>query len=368
MKPFIPLLQPLYDLGIDPKTGLPLKMENNVSNLEMGMRMILNRLDSTQTITRFKYKNLPKGLSGDIIERTIYYRGKCCIFYEKTSERFYALPCTMGKGGLDEYGRYRTAKPVLYQGGTFEDPDQDYEFINNLDLNVIYELPEEQEIDIKMFDNSCVIVYDHTRELNANNNIARAIEVQPLILAESEAYPFARTNIISNSGVRAFRVTDSSEAPRVDELGRKVTDSAKRGLPFLGVQGNLEFQDLTDGGSPMKSEEYLLYLQSLDNFRQGTIGVGDGAIFEKKAHMLNREAGMNGMCPGQILSDALNQRVEAFNILNAIYDQEIEIELSEDLVPKLEEQEGFENNQDSISGSDNGSDNGSEGENYDTDD
>ena len=59
---------------------------------------------------------------------------------------------------------------------------------------------------------------------------------------------------------------------------------------------------------------------------------------------------------------------EHLNILNAIYDQEIEIELSDDLVPKLEKQEGFENNQDSISGSDNGSDNGSEGEDYDTDD
>ena len=342
MGAYLPLLQPLIDLGIDPRTGLPLKAEaGSECCLELGMNMILNQLDCTQTINRYKYRFLPRGLDAEVIERIIYYRGACCIFYNKEQNKFYSLPFNIGKQGLDIYGRYKSVVPMIFSGGT--DDTKDEVFIQGLDLTVIYDIPLDEEITLDMFENGCVLLFDRTRQVNPNNLLSRWNMVQPLIAAEAEAYPFARTNIISNSGVKAYRVTDATEAPRVDELGRKATNCAKSGKPFMGVQGTLEFQDLTSGGSATKSEEYLLYLQSIDNFRQGTIGVGDGAIFEKKAHMLNREAGMNGMCPGQILRDGLDQRLKAFKIFNIVWDQLVEVDISDDLDMGVDQ---AQNNQD----------------------
>ena len=77
-------------------------------------------------------------------------------------------------------------------------------------------------------------------------------------------------------------------------------------------------QELTDGAT-LKAEEFMLALQSLDNFRLSTYGIDNGGLFQKKAHELQSEADINGGPVGLVLQDGLSIRQNFCNIVNSIW-------------------------------------------------
>ena len=85
----------------------------------------------------------------------------------------------------------------------------------------------------------------------------------------------------------------------------------------MTIIGNIEFQELTSGQLG-KAEEYMLAMQSLDNFRLSGYGIDNGGLFEKKAHELQTEADINGGPVGLVLQDGLSIRQNFCNIVNSI--------------------------------------------------
>ena len=90
-------------------------------------------------------------------------------------------------------------------------------------------------------------------------------------------------------------------------------------------------QELTDGAT-LKAEEYMLALQSLDNFRLSTYGIDNGGLFEKKAHELQSEADINGGPVGLVLQDGLSIRQNFCNIVNNIWGTSIWCEPAENIM------------------------------------
>ena len=78
------------------------------------------------------------------------------------------------------------------------------------------------------------------------------------------------------------------ESSNVVAANRSVDSAALNGQRYIPIVGNLEFQDLA-GGDVAKAEEFLLALQSLDNFRLSLYGLDNGGLFQKKSHMLEAE-------------------------------------------------------------------------------
>ena len=136
----------------------------------------------------------------------------------------------------------------------------------------------------------------------------------------AEAYPMARTAMLANSGIKAMRVNDQDQEQNVRLASQSVQNAAVSGDPWIPIVGNIDFQELTSNGTALKAQEFLLYMQSLDNFRLKTYGLDNGGIFEKSAHTLESEQSMNvGGQQSRVYQDGLTIRQNFCDIVNSVW-------------------------------------------------
>lgn len=315
--------------GINPKTGLPLKMGSlDDCGRKNDIRIALRIMDEQDAIRRFNWYNLPNGLTGELIERILYYQGQAAFFYLEATDEFYFLPYALA-GGIDVYGRYNTITPLPFNGGTTSSDDgkkKPKPWIVGLEKKVIKKMPE--TIDIDNFLDGCVLLHDYSKQ-RSEEIIARQVVNDPILDVMAEAYPMARTALIANSGIKAMRVQNGDQQANVQEASDSVQRAALTGKPWIPVVGEVEFQDFTSQGSAMKSEEYLMYMQSLDNFRLSTYGLENGGIFQKKAHELQSENDMMTSTRSRAYTDCLTLRQEFCDLVNAVWGLGIAVEASE---------------------------------------
>ena len=287
-KPYLPNMPMIQQIGFNPKTGLP-EPFGKKAGMECEIKKQLRILDEQNAVNRYTWYNLPSGLTGQLLERILYYRGQAMFFYMETNGRFYFLPYELS-GSIDVYGRYLGTTPLQFAGGTIvNEKGKEKPWINGLIKHPVYEMPA--ELDEKIFLDGCVILRDYTNQIS-ENIIPRQLLQDPLLGIMSEAIPMARTSLIASSGVRGVRVQDQDQAFSVEEASKGIQEAALTGKPLVPIVGSTEFQDLTNG-SALKSEEYMLYLQALDNYRLSLYGLDTGGLFQKKSHMLEAEQSVN---------------------------------------------------------------------------
>lgn len=316
-------LNALYAAGIDPKTGLPLKYTNNtqISCLTKDqIKMQLRVLDEQNAVNRFKWYNLPDEIPAQLLERILYYRGKGMLF--TLNGKFYFLPFALN-GTIDCYGRYMGVSPLPFNGKTTTDKDPD-SFLPGKIFNPIYDVvtPDEyidkpiEEL-ISMIEDSAVILYDYTPQMS-QEIIARQILNDPILDLMAECYPFMRTALINSTGVLGMRVNTEGEAIKVDIANKQVNAAALMGNRYIPIEGSVDFQELS-AGNVSKSQEFLLAMQSLDNYRLSLYGLGEGGIFQKKSHMLESEHEDNMGNVGLVMEDGLANRQRFATICNSLF-------------------------------------------------
>ena len=332
--------------GFDPMTGLPInfaKQGMTKPQLKNNIKIALRILDEQNAVNRYEWYNLPDGLDGELLERILYYNGQGMFFYVPELNKFYFLPYAL-EGTIDLYGRFINTKALPWNGGTSDD-GKAREFPNST-RKVVYSLYDLfSDTDSKEYtpDNCCVLLHDYCKQ-RSETNISRQIINDPILDAMSEAFPLARTSLISNSGIKGMRVQDENQQSNVVSAAMSVTDAALSGNPWIPVVGFNEFQDLTSAGSALKSEEYLLYLQALDNFRLSLYGLKNGGLFQKKAHMLESEQDMNDGNIGLVYKDGLKLRQQFCDIVNGIWGLGIWCDVPEEIA-------GIDRNGDGVVGS-----------------
>lgn len=330
----------IVQAGIDPKTGLPIKLGDDKINYlsKADIKKQLRIIDEQDAVNRFTWYNLPKGLNSRLMERILYYKGQGMFF--KLGDNFYFLPYALD-GTIDVYGRFTGVTPLPFNGTTSKKGKDDKEipWIQGLIRTPKYdvELPEDYideetgEILVnKILDtqeNSCVLIKDYTEQIS-QTNIARQILQDPVLDVMSDMFPFMRTALLNGTGVQGMKVGNQTEQANVELASRSVNDAALSGRKWIAVVGDLDFQDLT-GGQVAKAEEYLLAMQSLDNYRLSLYGLDNGGLFQKKSHMLEAEQNMNTGNTGLVLQDSLKCRQDACDIINSIWDLDIWCEASE---------------------------------------
>ena len=308
----------LIAAGIDPKTGLPIKLSSGDQFLLRGTYNALKILDEQNAVNRYKWYNLPSGLDSNLIERILYYKGQLMFFYCPTDDKFYALPFALNSS-IDIYGRFKSVQGLPFNGTNEEKGIEAFSRV------VVW---SEEEIDDSTFENGCILLTDYTKAISQIIT-PRSVLQDPIIQAMSEAMPFARTSLISNSGIKGFRVGNENDVASVKEASKGLTNAALTGDPFVAISSNVEFQDLTSAGSALKSEEYLIYLQALDNLRLSLYGLKTGGLFQKKSHMLESEQEMNESNTLLAYQDGLNMRQRFCDFVNAIWGLGIWVEPSE---------------------------------------
>lgn len=330
----LPDIQSLIMAGIDPITGLPIRMDPGTKGLKENFRKQMRVLDEQDAINTFTWYNLPNGLTGRLIERILYYKGQAIFFYMKQNDTFYFLPYALN-GNIDVYGRYLGVTPLTFGGGSKEDKIWIQDLIYK-PLYDIWSLDREESVDP---DTYCVILKDYTEQLS-QLIISRQILNDPLISVMAEAFPFARTAIIANSGIKGYRVNDEDQKINVDAASKSVTRAALEGEPWVPIVGNIEFQELTSQGTALKSQEFLLYLQSLDNYRLKLHGLDQGGLFQKKAHMLEGEQEENSGNSLLVYQDRLSNRQHFCDMVNALFGLGIWVEASEGATQNDEDMDG----------------------------
>lgn len=314
----------LIQAGIDPKTGLPLKLAQAGTNY-INLEQQFHNIDKADALNRYTWYGLPPELSPQLIERVLYYRGQGALF--KLQDKFYFLPYALD-GTIDVYGRYTGITPLPFNG-TANDGDPEKPWIQGLNFKPVYERPNLAEIAEKspeqieeMLEKSCVILHDYSPGLS-QAIIPRAQLQAPIISFMRDCLPFMRTALLNSTGVLGVKVAGDSEAAEVKQASITINEAALHSEKFVPIIGSIDFQELT-GGTVARAEEFLLALQSLDNLRLSMYGLDAGGLFQKRSHMLEAEQEMNTGNAGLVLDDGLKLRQDFCMIVNMIWGDELD--------------------------------------------
>ena len=326
----LPDLETLWQAGINPKTGLPTKFGSSKCTIKEDIKKYLRLIDEQDAVNRYVWYNLPANLTSQELERMIYYKGQLCFFYDKDLEEFYFMPFCLD-GSIDFYGRYNTIHPVPMTSGTDDKGNKaQAQYLANKKLKCVYGIKLPEELTKKDLMESCVLLHDYTKQLSQMIQ-PRVVVNDPLLDVMAECVPFMRTSMISSTGIKGVRVQDADQQQNVTDGSRSLEHAAMTGNPWVPIIGNIEFQELTDGPTG-KIEDYMLAMQSLDNLRLSGYGLDNGGLFEKKSHILQTEADLNGGPVGLVLQDGLSIRQNFCNIVNSIWGLGIWCEPAENVV------------------------------------
>lgn len=317
----LPDVNTLIQAGFNPATGLPYKFGGNedTSPLKEAIKAQLRILDEQDAVNRYRWYNLPNGITGQMLERMLYYTGQLAFFYMSETNKFYILPYGLSapkdSTGLDVYGRFTGITPVRYCSSGSKKETQ--AFIKGLIKRPIYD-EFINELDFEPITDGCVLIRDYTQQ-RGETEIPRQILQDPVLDAMAEAFPMARTSLIANSGVAGMRVNDENAYSNVEAASKSITKAALNGKKWVPIVDQIEFQELTNGGSALKGEEYLLYMQAMDNYRLSLYGLKNGGLFQKKSHMLESEQAMNDGTTTLIYEDGLTIRQRCCDLINIIW-------------------------------------------------
>ncbi len=317
-KPAILDIDTLIQAGINPKTGLPVKLGGRRCSTKEDIKRAIRKNDEQIFVNRYTWYNLPMNLTGAELERMLYYKGQLAFFYLKDLDEFYFMPYALD-GTIDFYGRYNTIHPVPMTSGTDDKAGKaQAQYLSNIKLNCVYGIKLPEELKEEDLTNSAVLLHDYTKQLSQTIIPTQQVN-DPIIDLEAECMPYLRTALLMGTGVKGVRVADADQADSVREGSRSMIDAATHAEPYVPITGAIEFQELTDG-KVAQAQEFLMSMQSIDNFRLGLHGVQNGGLFEKSQYINNSQTDMNyaGGDIGLTLQDGLNIRQNFCNIVNSL--------------------------------------------------
>lgn len=313
-------LQTFIQAGINPKTGLPIRMGSpNEGIYKEAVKKTVRIIDEQDAVNRYKWYNLPCNITSQELERMLYYRGQLAFFYVPSMEQFFFMPYALD-GGIDFYGRFNRIHPIPFAEGTTDEEKRKFaeqrNYLSTLKLNCIYDVFTD-DLTEDALEYSCVLLHDYTKQLS-QTIIPRQQIQEGIIDIISDCVPFMRTAMLNSTGIMGLRVQNEDEQSNVIAASAVVNKAALTGEKYVPIVGQMEFQDLT-AGDVAKSEEFLLAMQALDNFRLSAYGIENGGLFEKKAHTLESEQAMNTGNTGIVYNDGLSIRQHFCDVVNSIW-------------------------------------------------
>lgn len=305
--------------GINPKTGLPMRMGSPGGGAyKEAIKKNLRIIDEQDAVNRYTWYNLPASITSQELERLLYYKGQLAFFYMPTTGEYFFMPYALD-GGIDFYGRFRSVHPIPFAEGISDDEKKQLaaqrNLLSTMKLECKYDVAYPEEFDPNNTGAICVLLHDYTKQLSQTIIPRRDLQ-EGILDIMSDCIPFMRTALLNSTGIMGMRVQSEDEQSNVTAASALINRAALTGEKYVAIVGQMEFQDLT-GGDVAKSEEFLLAMQSLDNFRLSTYGIDNGGLFQKKAHELQSEADMAGGAVGMVYQDGLTIRQRFCDIVNS---------------------------------------------------
>ena len=256
----------------------------------------------------------------NLVERVLYYKGQGAFFYMEEDDNYYFLPYAL-RGTIDVYGRFLGITPLPFNGTTRTDEkDKETPWIEGLVKKPVYNTEREFNKNT-----ACVLLNDYTKQFS-QTVLPRASLQEVILDILSECVPMARTALLANCGIRGLTVATQDEAFNVAAAGKAIADCALNGQIYAPITEAPSLTELTGAGTGMKAEEYLLFMQSLNNERLSWYGLDNNGVFEKKAHLLQSEQNMNSSNNNLIYQDGLELRKLFCDRVNKVFGLNISVE------------------------------------------
>lgn len=334
----LPDIETLRAMGFNP--AMIDKMAGYASlvscNRVADIKKILRKNDRQQFTRRYVWENLPNDLTGEFIERVLYYKYSGIFFYIPELNTFNFLPYV--GTGLDEKGRYTRCKPLPFNGKSEKDADGEPQiYIPGLEFAPIYDITKtEPRIEVDYAGNKnaiipqvngCVILNSYGKGLSQRDIPEQAL-IDPLLDMMAEAMPMARTKLIAAAGTKGMRVSNEDEQSNVQAANLSLEQAALNGKRFIPIIGTTDFQEFADD-TGAAAEIFMRYMTELDNLRLQSYGLKNNGLFEKEAYVNNTMAQNSQVNVGQIYQDGLKLRQDFCDFVNATWGLGISCNASE---------------------------------------
>jgi hypothetical protein len=340
---------PMYDFNSLNSAGVPLtdkmlKYGNSIDqygnavrpdllkfNLNYDNVFAINRNQNfVETIERYMWTNIPFGLTQDLIERLLYFRGKGIMYFNDKVDKFQFLPFALN-GVIDEYGRFTRCNTLPFTGVDTDNDDtrkgkNSTKSVQNLvyeELPIVYDLPYDIEhINIIRNKKPVGIILNDSTLVLSQQPVIRSNYVRPILHTMSLILQIINTAIFGVADHNVIQVETQDEMMSINQQINAINQDILSGKRFTPIVGKFPISPLKTTNS-VDLEGLFNTFNSLNNFLKSITGVANSGVFDKKAHLLQSEQQLNGSNADDVYYNGLRQRQEFCLLFQAYYNYPI---------------------------------------------
>lgn len=336
---------PMYDIKSFENAGVPLTknvikygnsvdqngniIKGNPENLNLNydsLYQIMRNHNRIETLERYMWLNVPFGLTQDIIERVLFFRGKGVFYFNDEVDKFQFLPFTLN-GTIDEYGRYIRCNTLPFTGVDEEEKGSKNKkkerrlIYENLDI--VYDLPYNAEMMKMVKEKKTVGIILNDNSLGLTQQpIIRSNYVKPILHLMSTLMQIINTAMYGCADHSLIQVENESEIASINTQINAINFDILKGRRFTPIAGTLPIQPLKTSNTA-NLEGLFNTFNSLSNFLKSITGIANPGVFDKKAHLLQEEQQLNGSNADDIYYNGLRLRQEFCMMIQAYYNYPI---------------------------------------------
>ena len=331
----------MFDLNALAQSGIPvssemLKYGNAVDQngvvvsanpLDYGLHYdelfaIMREQNYVETIERYMWTNVPFGLTPDLIERVLFFRGKGVLYFNDAVGKFQFLPFALNDT-IDEYGRYTRCNTLPFIGvdEVKKDPNSKKRMVSAVMevLELVYDLPYNEEM-LRMIREKKpvgIILNDNTLAIS-QQPIIRANYVKPVLHMMATLMNIINCAMFGAADHNVLAVENESELKSINQGIDAINKNILNGKRFTAITSPLKIEPLKTSNTA-DLEGLFNTFNSLSNFLKSITGVANPGVFDKKAHLLQEEQQLNGSNADDIYYNGLRQRQEFCMLVQAYY-------------------------------------------------
>lgn len=283
---------------------------------------IMRHHNMIETLERYMWVNLPPGLTQDIVERVLFFRGKGILYYNDNVDKFQFLPFALN-GLIDEYGRYLKVNTLPFVGvdeteNTNNNKKKLEKFVYE-ELDVVYDLPYTKDMLERIRNRKpCGIIINDNSLGASQSPVIRNLYVLPVLRILSTLIQIINTAIFGCADHSLIQVQSEAELNSLNEQIEAINQDILHGKRFTGVVGAIPIQPLKTNNTA-NVEGLFQTFNSMTNFLKSITGIANPGVFDKKAHLLQEEQQLNGSNADDAYYNGLRLRQEACILFQAYY-------------------------------------------------
>lgn len=279
---------------------------------------IMQTQNRIETLERYMWTNVPPGLTQDLIERILFYRGTGVLYYNEKVDKFQFLPYALSDT-IDEYGRYTECSTFPFtgtnDGGNNNKPDN--AVYNHLKL--VWDLPYNKDTIKNILKKETVgIILNDSSLAISQSPVIRSSYVKPILHLLSSLMQIIHTSMYAAADYNLIQVENQNQLDEINEAIDSINERIRAGKRFGGVIGMNPIIPLKTSNT-FDIEGLFNVYNSITNLLKSITGIANPGVFDKKAHLLQEEQALNGSNADDVYYNGLRMRQEFCLMVQAYY-------------------------------------------------